>query len=111
MTDMLFTPTLGGPTQQNTTIRLKSFTGDQWYSVSLDRRTCNCPQFAVTCQPCKHLNALGIYNKPRPFIARTHPTFSQALSGMVKSIRLRRVEDAVYWLVYLDTFKEPQVSI
>jgi hypothetical protein len=27
---------------------------------------------------------------------------------MVKSIRLRRVEDAVYWLVYLDTFKEPQ---
>lgn len=27
---------------------------------------------------------------------------------MVKSIRLRQVEDAIYWLVYLDTFKEPQ---
>jgi len=27
---------------------------------------------------------------------------------MVKSIRLRRPEEAIYWLVYLDTFKEPQ---
>ena len=27
---------------------------------------------------------------------------------MVKSIRLRRVEDAIYWLVYLNSFKEPQ---
>jgi hypothetical protein len=35
----------------------------------------------------------------------THPTFSQALSGMVKSIRLRRPEDAVYWLLYLDSAK------
>ena len=33
-----------------------------------------------------------------------HPTFSQALSGLVKSIRMRRVSDAVYWLVYLDGF-------
>jgi hypothetical protein len=24
----------------------------------------------------------------------------------VKSLRIRRVEDAVYWLVYLDTFRE-----
>ena len=38
----------------------------------------------------------------------THPTFSQALSGVVKSIRIRRIEDAVYWLVYLDHFKEAQ---
>jgi hypothetical protein len=90
------------------TIRLKSFTGDQWYSISLDNRTCTCAKFLATNEICKHLNALGIYSKRRPFVAGTHPTFSQALSGMVKSIRLRRVEDAVYWLMYLDTFKDSQ---
>jgi hypothetical protein len=107
MANTLNSPALGSD-QANTTILLKSFTGDPWYSVSLDNRTCSCPQFVATLLPCKHLNALGIYGTPRPFAARTHPTFSQALSAMVKSIRLRRVEDAVYWLVYLDTFKEPQ---
>jgi hypothetical protein len=95
--------------QTNTTILLKSFTADQWYSVSIDNGTCSCPQFIATLLPCKHLNALGIYSVPRPFVARTHPTFSQALSGMVKSMRLRRAEDAVYWLVYLDTFQGPQM--
>jgi hypothetical protein len=30
------------------------------------------------------------------------------LSGLVKSLRIRRIDDAVYWLTYLDTFKEPQ---
>ena len=90
------------------TIRLKSFTGDEWYTVSLDNRTCTCAKFLTTNEICKHLNALGIYSRKRPFVARSHPTFSQALSGMVKSIRLRLPEDAIYWLVYLDTFKEPQ---
>jgi hypothetical protein len=93
---------------QGTTVRLKSFTGDQWYSISLDNGTCTCTKFLTTNEMCKHLNALGIYSRQRSFIARSHPTFSQALSGMVKSIRLRRVEEAVYWLMYLDTFKEPQ---
>jgi hypothetical protein len=93
--------------QANATILLKSFSGENWYEISLDQRTCSCPQF-IAARCCKHLNALGIYGTPRPFVARTHPTFSQALSAMVKSIRLRRVEDAIYWLVCLDTFKEPQ---
>jgi hypothetical protein len=57
-------------------------------------------------RPCKHLNALGVFSESRPFVPKTHPTFSQALSALVKSIRLRRVEDALYWLVYLDTFKD-----
>jgi hypothetical protein len=90
------------------TIRLRSFTGDQWYGISLDNRTCTCAKFIKTHEVCKHLNALGIYGRQRPFVARSHPTFSQALSGMVKSIRLRKIEDAIYWLVYLDTFKEPE---
>ncbi len=52
-------------------------------------------------------SALGIH-RLKPFTPTTHPTYSQALSGLVKSIRIRRVEDAVYWLLYLDSFKEPQ---
>src|SRR5437016_4168310 len=96
-----------GSDHANTTILLRSFRGENWYKISLDKRTCSCPQF-VTARSCKHLNALGIYGTPRPFVAKTHPTFSQALSAMVKSIRVRRAEDAVYWLTYLDTFKEPE---
>ncbi|MDR3718881.1 MAG: hypothetical protein P4K98_08770 [Bryobacteraceae bacterium] len=44
----------------------------------------------------------------KTFTARTYPTFSQALSALVKSIRVRRAADAVYWLLYLDGFPEPQ---
>ena len=88
------------------TIRLRSFTGDQWYSISLDDKTCDCLGFTRE-RGCEHLNALGIH-RLRPFSPTTRPTFSQALSGLVKSIRIRKVEDAVYWLVYLDRFKEPQ---
>jgi hypothetical protein len=57
--------------------------------------------------PCKHLKALGVYSERRPFTPTVRPTFSQALSALVKSIRLRRPDDAVYWLIYLDTFQEP----
>jgi hypothetical protein len=89
-------------------VRLKSFTGDQWYSIDLDNRTCTCDKFPAANEICRHLNALGIYTRSRPFVARSHPTFSQALSGMVKSIRLRFIEDAIYWLVYLDKFREPE---
>src|SRR5271157_127922 len=91
-------------TKPTNMIRLKSFTRDVWYNVSLDDRTCDCQDFQSTLRPCKHLNALGIYSQLRPFVATSHPTFSQALSGLVKSIRIRRVADAVYWLVYLDGF-------
>jgi hypothetical protein len=94
------------PTKNNM-IRLKSFTGDTWYNISLDRRTCDCPAFRMMPgPPCNHLNALGIYSERKPFIPQSHPTFSQALSALVKSLRIRRVEDAVYWLVYLDSFRE-----
>jgi hypothetical protein len=96
-----------GSHRANTTILVKSFSGESWYKISLGNRTCSCPEFA-TARSCKHLNALGIYGAPRPFVPKTRPTFSQALSAMVKSIRLRRVEDAIYWLMYLDTFKEAE---
>jgi hypothetical protein len=85
-------------------VRLKSFTSSAWYNISLDRRSCDCSYFQKANKPCKHLNALGVHSKARPFIPKSHPTFSQALSALVKAIRVRRVEDAVYWLVYLDGY-------
>jgi hypothetical protein len=87
-------------------IRLRSFHGDEWYNIFLEEETCDCPKFDKA-KGCEHLTALGIH-RLRPFTPTTHPTFSQALSALVKSIRLRRADDAVYWLMYLDTFKEPQ---
>jgi hypothetical protein len=84
-------------------LRLKSFSEtDLVYTVDRTGRSCNCPQF-LSDGHCKHLDELGVYVR-RDFIARSRPTFSQALSGLVKSIRLRRPEDAVYWLIYLDGF-------
>src|ERR1022692_4195186 len=86
------------------TVRLKAFQGDGWHKISLDDKTCDCPEFHQAAR-CEHLTALGIH-RLRPFLPKTHPTFSQALSGLVKSLRVRRVEDAVYWLVYLDSFSK-----
>ena len=85
------------------TIRLKSFQGDGWHNISFDEQTCDCPDFHKNAGRCEHLTALGIH-RLRPFIPKAHPTFSQALSGLVKSLRIRRVEEAVYWLLYLDGF-------
>jgi hypothetical protein len=88
------------------TIHLQSFQGTDCYTISADDKTCDCPEFSQA-GGCEHLSALGIH-RLKPFKPATHPTFSQALSGLVKSLRVRRVEDAVYWLTYLDGFKEKQ---
>jgi hypothetical protein len=87
-------------------IRLKSFTGDCWHNISVNEKTCDCGQLQMNTG-CDHLNALGIY-RTRPFTPTTRPTYSQALSGLVKSLRIRRVGESVYWLFYLDSFKEKQ---
>ena len=92
--------------QHSNTIRLKSFVSDRWHVISFDQKTCDCEQF-LGGQRCEHLNALGIY-RLRPFTPTVRPTFSQALSGLVKSLRIRRVDEAVYWLLYLDRFREKQ---
>ena len=96
-----------GKLEQPKNVRLRSFSGDHWYNISIEQKTCDCPNLATKVTGCEHLTALGIH-RLKPFTPTTHPTFSQALSALVKSIRLRRVEDAVYWLVYLDTFKGAQ---
>jgi hypothetical protein len=94
-------------TRPSHAILLKSFSGNAWYRVSVSDRVCDCPCFrSMPGPPCKHLKALGVYNEHRSFTPTERPTFSQALSALVKSIRLRRSDDAVYWLIYLDAFKE-----
>lgn len=89
-------------------IKLRSFTGDDWYNISLDAKTCDCPGFEKG--RCLHLDALGVHTV-RPFTPQIRPTFAQSLSGLVKSLRIRRVEEAIYWMVYLDTFPDPQYRV
>ena len=51
---------------------------------------------------CAHLE--GYRNPPsQAVLPDTHPTFSQALSALVKAIRIRRADVATYWLVYLNS--------
>jgi hypothetical protein len=92
--------------QKATIICLKSFDGNDWHSISLDQKACDCEQFRISGS-CEHLIALGLY-RLGPFTPTVRPTFSQALSALVKSIRIRRVDEAVYWLVYLNKFEEKQ---
>jgi hypothetical protein len=92
-------------TIENNVIRMKAFRDHVWGQVSLQAQTCDCPEWRARVGSCQHLKALGIYPQ-KPFVPKVQPTFSQALSALVKSIRLRRMEDAVYWLLYLDTFQE-----
>jgi hypothetical protein len=103
----IITTKLSRRTFGQTKDRFRSFSGDDWYTISIHQKTCDCPNFQTKADGCEHLTALGIH-RLRPFAPTTHPTFSQTLSGLVKSIRIRRVEDAVYGLVYLDTFKGAQ---
>jgi hypothetical protein len=89
-------------------IKLRSFTRGAWYDINTTLKTCSCPAFAHQKDyrgGCKHLKELGLYRLP-PVDPPTHPSFSQALSGLVKCIRLRRPEDAIYWLTYLKRFTE-----
>jgi hypothetical protein len=69
------------------------------YQVDTQLKVCSCPVF-IGGKHCKHLEALGLYEE-KAFLPTTHPSFSQALSGLVKALRVRRVEDAVYWSLYL----------
>ncbi len=79
---------------------MKSFTSDEWYTIIPAQGTCSCSVFRTERGKCAHLTALGIFPR-RPFFPSTHPTFSQALSALVKSVRVRRPEEAAYWLTYL----------
>lgn len=86
-------------------IQLESFTTPGcFYDVDKDAQTCNCPAFTSNGH-CKHLEAVGCY-KIRKATLTVQPSYSQALSALVKSVRLRDINEGAYWLHYCWQFRE-----
>lgn len=86
-----------------------------WYQIKLSDHinlepsttspsTCSCPAFKSELW-CKHLIALGQY-RPKKVTLTAKPNFAQALSGVVKCIRIRNLEEAAYWLKYCWSFND-----
>lgn len=85
------------------TILLRSFSlPDVTYEVNKQHGHCSCPAYANDGW-CKHLVQLGCH-KPRKITLSSRPSYSQALSGLVKGIRLRNLFEAAYWLNYCWSF-------
>jgi len=89
-------------------MKIKSCSSNKYYQLDIENETCSCDAFK-NAKHCKHLDSVGVY-KNKKWSQTAHPTFSQALSGMVKSIRLRRVQDAIYWLVYCDSLQKVETG-
>lgn len=73
------------------------------YLVDYKNLNCNCPSFQSGW--CDHLKAVGKYRVGTANLS-ARPSFSQALSGLVKGIRIRDVDEAAYWLTYCWTFRQ-----
>ncbi len=87
------------------TILLRSFSrADVTYEVDKEQGHCSCPAYAAEGW-CKHLEQMGRY-KPRNAKLSSHPSYSQALSGLVKGIRVRNLTAAAYWLNYCWSFND-----
>lgn len=79
-------------------MRIQSFTNpDMFYEVDADQRTCTCMAFTKKPkQPCKHLLSNSeLFPQPATL------NVSEAMSAFIKSIRLRRTDEAIVWLRYL----------
>lgn len=86
-------------------LRLESFTtSGRFYEVDKNAVTCNCPAFDANGH-CKHLEAVGVYKQHRATLS-ARPNYSQALSALVKCIRLRDIHEGAYWLTYCWGFKD-----
>ncbi len=86
-------------------IRLPSEDGS-FYLIDRKTKTCTCLLFRQT-SACKHLEAVGIYSRTKnPAKLSAKPNFYQALSGLVKGIRLRDIDEATHWLSYSWSFRE-----
>lgn len=85
-------------------LRLESFSPPGcFYEVNKSALTCTCLAFNSN-RHCKHLESVGCY-KQRKANLSARPNYSQALSALVKSIRIRNVEQAAYWLHYCWNFR------
>lgn len=76
---------------------------DTPYRVNRKQETCTCPQFQSGW--CKHLEAVGRFRKKSATLS-SRPNFAQALSGLVKGIRLRNLDEAAHWLTYCWSFRQ-----
>jgi len=72
--------------------------------VDRNRRTCTCDEF-VSGHWCNHLKHVGLFPKKSSKLSAA-PDFNQALSGLVKGIRLREIDEAAYWLTYCWSFRQ-----
>jgi hypothetical protein len=80
------------------------------YEVDCDELTCTCPAFTKNKKgkPCKHL--LFLLPELRPVYPR-RPNATMAMSALIKSQRMRNVEDMVYWLWYLWSFPDQRYRL
>ena len=85
-------------------LELRSFTDPGTYYQVDTTGTCSCPAFQADGW-CKHLEAVGQY-RPRRVTLSARPSYSQALSAVVKSLRIRNPEVGAYWLKYCWGFNE-----
>ena len=86
-------------------LQINSFSNrDITYELDKSAGRCSCPAFEAE-KWCKHLEACGSY-KPRKVTLGARPSYSQALSAVVKCIRLRNVDEGAYWLNYCWGFRE-----
>lgn len=84
-----------------TVIQMESFTEKgKWYTLNTVKATCVCRSFEQA-NTCKHLQSLGLHAW-KPFVPSAYPIFSQALCAVEKSIRLRRISEATYWITYIE---------
>lgn len=80
-----------------TTIQVESHSEPGvFYTVDTTAKTCSCPRFQKTKKPCKHMRGHVVTDtKPKNI------TPGRAMSGLIKSQRLRWEEEAVKYAVYL----------
>lgn len=82
----------------STTVSIPSDNPATPYLVDVSAINCTCDNFKSGSW-CNHLKAVGKYRVGTANLS-ARPSFSQALSGLVKGIRIRDVNEAACWLAY-----------
>lgn len=90
-----------------TTIQVESHSEPGvFYTVDPVAKTCSCPRFQKTKKPCKHMRGHVVTDtKPKNI------TPGRAMSGLIKSQRLRWEAEAVKYAVYLWRIPDQQYRL